>query len=305
MSLRSLVNRIAPTTISVLILGETGVGKEVLAESVHRASKRARAPFLKLNCAALSESLLESELFGHEKGAFTGAMATKPGLLETADGGTVFLDEIGELPLAIQVKLLRVIEERAVLRVGGLAPRAIDVRFIAATNRRLDDEIARGRFRQDLFFRLDGITLEIPPLRERTPEIAGLATSFIAATWTKLERPDPPPSLSACALARLEDHAWPGNIRELRNVIERAVLLCSGDAILPAHLGLDARPRRLASGTRPTMRTELATLERQRILDMLDACAGNQTHAARQLGLSRAAFVRRLELYRIPRPRKS
>src|SRR6185503_6105666 len=176
--LHRLVERIARGTINVLILGETGAGKEVLAERVQRLSPRARWPFLRLNCAALSETLLESELFGHERGAFTGAVTAKPGLLETAEGGTVFLDEAGELPMSIQVKLLRVIEERQVLRVGGLKPRPIDVRFIAATNRDLEVEVARGAFRQDLFFRLNGVTLVVPPLRDRVSEIEALARLF-------------------------------------------------------------------------------------------------------------------------------
>src|SRR5205823_4677188 len=190
--LRRLVERVAPGTISVLILGETGVGKEVLAETVHRESKRASKPFLKLNCAALSESLLESELFGHEKGSFTGALATKPGLLETADGGTVFLDEVGDLPLSMQVKLLRVLEERQVLRVGGLKPRPINVRFVSATNRDIEAEVGRGHYREDLFYRLNGVSLVIPPLRDRPEELEPLANEFIAASMRALGRSEGP-----------------------------------------------------------------------------------------------------------------
>ena len=234
--LRELVARIAASTIGVLILGETGVGKEVLAESLHRQSPRAAKPFLRLNCAALSDSLLESELFGHERGAFTGAVAQKRGLLETAEGGTVFLDEIGELPLTTQVKLLRVIEERTVTRVGGLAPRSLDVRFVAATNRDLEAEVARGTFRQDLFFRLNGITIVVPPLRERADEIEQLARAFIAVAARGREHP---PRLSRDAQARLMAYSWPGNIRELRNVIERAVLLAGDGEIAPRHLPLE------------------------------------------------------------------
>jgi len=233
---RELVGRIAASTISVLILGETGVGKEVLAEMVHRRSPRASKPFLRLNCAALSDSLLESELFGHERGAFTGAVAQKRGLLETANGGTVFLDEVGEMPLATQVKLLRVIEERMVTRVGGLAPKSLDVRFVAATNRDLEAEVARGTFRQDLFFRLNGISIVVPPLRERKEEIEKLAQSFVAAA--SRDRPNPP-HLSRETLARLIAYSWPGNIRELRNVIERAVLLAGDGEIAPRHLPLE------------------------------------------------------------------
>ncbi len=352
--LRRLVERIAPGTISVLVLGETGVGKEVVAESIHKASKRAAKPYLKLNCAALSDTLLESELFGHEKGSFTGAVGTKPGLLETADGGTVFLDELGEMPMPIQVKLLRVIEDRAVLRVGGLKPKSIDVRFVGATNRDLEAEIAKGTFRQDLYFRLNGISLVIPPLRERVDEIAGLARAFIASSWQKLERDDEvEPRLSAETLALLESYAWPGNIRELRNILERAALLCSDGVITPEHLpaermraqpatsypagaGYDlgapvARPvaspasseppRRVSrvstpapkrpeaappmKGTLPqNIKREIEALEKQRIIDALTECAGNQTHAARLLGISRATLVSRLDVYGIKRPRK-
>jgi two-component system, NtrC family, response regulator AtoC len=317
--LHRLVERVAQGTISVLILGETGVGKEVLAESVHRASKRSAQAFLKLNCAALSESLLESELFGHERGSFTGATGAKQGLLETADGGTVFLDEVGELPLAIQAKLLRVIEERAVLRVGGLKTKAIDVRFVAATNRDLEAEIARGTFRQDLYFRLNGVSLMIPPLRERIDEIAGLARAFVASSWQKLERDGAPPRLAPEALAMLEGYGWPGNIRELRNVIERAVLLSTDGAITPEQLPAERlrgtriaaappepdRPLARSTGTlADSVKKEVEAVEKQRILDALDQCAGNQTHAAKLLGISRATFVNRLDLYGIKRPRK-
>jgi len=303
--IRTLVEKIAPGTISVLVLGETGVGKEVLAESVHRASKRASQPFLKLHCAALSETLLESELFGHERGAFTGAVAAKQGLLETAHGGTVFLDEIGELPLTIQVKLLRVIEERAVLPVGGLVPRPIDVRFIAATNRDLEREVERGVFREDLYFRLSGVSIVVPPLRERVDEIAPLATSFVASVWRKLDREEPPPTLTREALALLESYAWPGNIRELRNFVERATLLCAGTAITPAHLPgerIAAKPNRRPLAE--TVRREVESVEKQQILDALADCAGNQTHAAKLLGISRATLVNRLNTYGIKRPRK-
>jgi DNA-binding NtrC family response regulator len=340
--LRVLVGRVAASTISVLILGETGVGKEVLAETLHRRSPRAAKPFLRLNCAALTDSLLESELFGHERGAFTGAIAQKRGLLETADGGTVFLDEVGELPMPTQVKLLRVIEERVVTRVGGLSPRSIDVRFVAATNRDLEAEVARGTFRQDLFFRLNGITIVVPPLRERADEIEQLAQTFIAAAARDRPRP---PSLSRDALARLLAYSWPGNIRELRNVIERAVLLAGDGDITPRHLPLEkmnapvtarvpsrsvvppplppapaAPPAPPAlppeAGTDawpvvrdptlppPALKEELEALERQRILDALERCAWNQTRAARILGLSRGVLMARLDQYGIARPRK-
>jgi DNA-binding NtrC family response regulator len=242
--LRALVEQIAASTISVLILGETGVGKEVQAETLHRLSPRTGKTFLRLNCAALSETLLESELFGHERGAFTGAVAQKRGLLETADGGTVFLDEVGELPLTTQVKLLRVIEERKVMRVGGLQARDIDVRFVSATNRDLEAEIARGTFRQDLFFRLNGVTVVVPPLRERPTEIEKLSHVFIAQATRDRPRP---PTLTQDALALLRSYSWPGNIRELRNVIERAVLLCGAGPISARHLPVEKMTATIAA----------------------------------------------------------
>ncbi|HET7505872.1 MAG TPA: sigma 54-interacting transcriptional regulator [Kofleriaceae bacterium] len=352
--LRRVIDRVAAGTLSVLLLGETGVGKEVLAELVHRRSPRKARPFLRLNCAAVTDSLLESELFGHEKGAFTGAVATKPGLLETANGGTVFLDEIGEISAALQVKLLRVLEERIVMRVGGLKGSPIDVRFVAATNRDLEQEIARGRFRQDLYYRLAGITLVIPPLRERVSEIVPLVQSFIANASTHSGRS---PQISREALALLEAYSWPGNIRELRNVVERAVLLCSDGVIRPEHLPLEkmqatypavragaaqavpvdlesaraeravrapdrgdrgdrgdpgdpADPADLIEPTLPAIDARgLDALypgdaERDRIVEALEVCRGNQTRAAAILGMSRRTLISRIERYGLPRPRK-
>ena len=330
--LYALAERVAGAPITVLLLGETGAGKEVLAEHIHRRSPRAQGPFLRLNCAALSESLLESELFGHEKGAFTSAGQAKQGLLETAEKGTVLLDEVGELPPSIQVKLLRVLEDRKVMRVGGLSPRPIDVRFLSATYRDLAAEVKRGAFREDLFFRLNGIALTIPPLRARTSEIAPLARAIADRTASALGRPAP--AFAPETLAALEVHRWPGNIRELRNVIERAVVLSGGDTLLPEHLLLDAaaapppvearpvtppveaRPAAApAEATAPAgavpsaegaggLRSELDAIERRRIVDALEQCAGNQTQAAALLGMPRRTFVARLSAYGIPRPRK-
>ncbi|WP_437623855.1 sigma 54-interacting transcriptional regulator [Sorangium sp. So ce1151] len=339
--LYALAERVAGAPITVLLLGETGAGKEVLAEHIHRRSPRAQGPFLRLNCAALSESLLESELFGHEKGAFTSAGQAKLGLLETAEKGTVLLDEVGELPPSIQVKLLRVLEDRKVMRVGGLSPRPIDVRFLSATNRDLAAEVKRGAFREDLFFRLNGIALTIPPLRARVSEIAPLARALAARTAGALGRRAP--AFAPETLAALEAHRWPGNIRELRNVIERAVVLSGGDTLLPEHLLLDAAaataletsaalpaappatphaappaashaaPPQAAdedagaarsSPSAGDLRSELDAIERRRIVDALEQCAGNQTQAAALLGMPRRTFVARLDAYGIPRPRK-
>jgi DNA-binding NtrC family response regulator len=305
-----LVERVAASTISVLITGETGVGKEVLAERLHKLSPRAAKPFLQLHCAALPEALLESELFGHEKGAFTGAEKAKPGLLETANGGTVFLDEIGELPASTQVKLLRVIETRQVLAVGALAPRPIDVRFLAATHRDLEAEIERGAFRQDLYFRLNGVALAIPPLRHRVPEIAPLARAFLRQNGERNDRL--PPGISDEALALLEAYAWPGNIRELRNVIERAALLCTGSSIEVSHLPAETmRTRRAPVEPAPlppppdTSEPDLDTdPERRRIREALAATGGNQTEAAKLVGVSRRTLINRMIAFDIPRPRK-
>ncbi|WP_437722142.1 sigma 54-interacting transcriptional regulator [Sorangium sp. So ce861] len=389
--------RAARSLISVLILGETGVGKEVLARTLHARSPRASGPYVELNCAALPPSLLESELFGHEKSAFTGASQARPGLLESAHGGTLFLDEIGELPLAFQAKLLRVLEDRKVLRIGGRTPRRIDLRFVAATNRDLEAEVARGVFRQDLYFRLNGISLVVPPLRERVAEIGPLADRFLAEACRQLEQRSAP-RLSPEALAVLEAYSWPGNVRELRNVIERAAVLCAADSVepadLPPHLtsggagplsgsapplsgpaplssaappsrgstpppappapppagpappsrgstppprgstpppaplappaGDAARarggpPGEGAEGAGPPaepptptphsdemerLRLEMRAVDRQRVLEALEQSAGNQTRAAKLLGVSLRTLINRIDAYGIPRPRK-
>jgi two-component system response regulator AtoC len=230
-----LITRGAATEITVLILGETGAGKEAMAETVHQRSPRREGPFLLLNCAALSETLLESELFGHEKGAFTGAHASKAGLLESTAGGTVFLDEIGELALGTQAKLLRVLEERSVMRVGATKARRIDVRFVTATNRDLTREVRAGRFRGDLYYRISGLVVRIPPLRERLTEIEPLARYFL--TEFSRQMGQPVPELSPGAIEALLGYAWPGNVRELKNVMERAALIAgSGAAITREHV---------------------------------------------------------------------
>jgi two-component system response regulator AtoC len=315
--LHALAERVAASDMTVLVLGETGVGKEVLAERIHRLSPRAAEPLLRLNCAALAESLLESELFGHEKGAFTGAGQAKPGLLETASGGTVFLDEIGDLSLGLQVKLLRVLEERQVRRVGGLRPRPIDVRFIAATHQDLEAAVEQGTFRADLFYRLSGVTLVVPPLRERLAEIEPIARALVTSACQRAGR-WPPPELTEPALELLRAYAWPGNVRELRNTMERAVLLCGDGPILPEHLPGDKMAAPLAppmaplppgGGARPladaaTLAAQRQASERQAIVEALRRCNGNQGQAAKELGIARRTLIRRLEAYKLPRPRK-
>ena len=338
LKLYALVDEIAPSPANVLVLGETGTGKDVLAHALHERSGRARGPFVGLNCASLPEMLLESELFGYERGAFTGAVTSKPGLLESAEGGSIFLDEIGEMPLATQAKILRVLEERTVHRVGGLKERTIDVRLIAATNRDLQKEIAESRFRADLFYRLNGLSLTIPPLRERQDEIGPFASHFLANAAGILNKPSP--RIGPEAMAVLEAYPWPGNIRELRNVVERAVLLCRDRTIAPEHLPpellgdrrvpakptpLTAPPSGPPSG-RPTgadfdgllahgtgelprqpdgqkLIDEVEQLERLRIVEALARCNGNQTRAALLLGITRRMLISRIERYNLPRPR--
>jgi DNA-binding NtrC family response regulator len=302
-----LADRVAVGDISVLVLGETGSGKELIAERIHDRSRRAGKPLVKLNCAAVPEQLIESELFGYEKGAFTGATGAKPGLLEEASGGSVFLDEIGELPAATQAKLLRVLEQREIWRVGALKAKPIDVRFIAATHRDLEAAIAAGRFREDLYFRLAGVTLQVPPLRQRPDELEPLVRFFTSRAAAGLGRPTP--RVSPAALALLRAYRWPGNIRELRNVIERATLLCDGE-IDVAHLPEDRMSRPAAapsaeSSPLDTVKSQAAQLEREAIEDALSRSSGNQTKAAKLLGISRRTLTNKLNLYNLARPRKS
>jgi two-component system, NtrC family, response regulator AtoC len=301
----TFVRNIAPSDACVLVLGETGVGKELLSRTIHELSGR-RGPLQQINCAALTESLVEAELFGHEKGAFTGAVQAREGLLEAANHGTVFLDEVGELPLGSQAKLLRVVEAREVIRIGGARPIPIDVRFVAATNRDLAAEVALGRFRRDLYFRLDGVTLYVPSLRERPGQIVPLALQFAAATAAKSNRPVQ--ALSHQVLAKLTAHDWPGNVRELKATIERAVLLAADKELLTAHIVLtrmDRSPTKALEAP-PTGAVDLTSeevAERDAILAALDACAGNQTRAAVRLGIGRSTLATKLSIYRIPRPR--
>ena len=318
-----LAARTAASDISVLILGETGVGKEVMAETIHRKSLRKDKPFLKLNCAALPEALLESELFGHERGAFTGAHAAKAGLLESTDGGTVFLDELGELPLGTQAKLLRVLEERVLLRLGANKPREINVRFVTATNRDLYKDARAGRFREDLYYRVSGMVLRIPPLRERLSEIEPLARHFLRAFCARTGSPEP--ILAPGAVRMLLGYSWPGNVRELRNVTERAALLTEGSVISEAHILLELEPsppqleevlellpyEEVESPTGvfntalPSPGSGTRDDERLRILRALELCGGNQTRAAESLSVSRRTLINRMIEFGLPRPRKN
>ena len=298
----SLVERIADTPMTVLILGETGVGKELVAEAIHRRSSRRERPLIKLNCAALPETLLESELFGYERGAFTGAERRKVGFFEAADGGTLFLDEIGEMPLSLQAKLLRVLERKVITRVGGTTEVATDARLIAATHRDLEAEVRAGRFRQDLMFRIGGFTLVVPPLRDRPGEVVALAEHF--ALTTAAEQGRSAPALSDGAREALASYAWPGNVRELRNAIERALVLC-GDTIEAADL--PEKLRDAGQRVRPVtpaadMRGHLAEVERAAIVAALEAEDQNQTRAARRLGLSRRALIYKMEKYGLKPP---
>jgi len=313
-----IIERVAPSEISVILGGETGVGKEVMAERIHARSARASGPLVRLHCAALPENLLESELFGYERGAFTGAVAPKPGLLESAERGTVLLDEIGELPPSIQAKLLRSLESRQVLRLGALRPRPIDVRFIAASHRDLEVLAVMGLFRADLLYRLNGITIVVPPLRTRPMEIPALARTFVADACARAGRP--PLEIADDVVALLSSYRWPGNVRELRNVVERAALLSEGNRIEVHHVsfgraGIDlpARPptvpapsfapppRHASSSADPPD----AAAERDRILDALTRTAGNQTEAAKLLGMTRRMLIYRLDQLGVARPRRA
>ncbi len=321
-----LLDLAAPTDISVLLLGETGVGKGFFAESLHNRSKRAGGPWLHLNCAALPENLLESELFGYERGAFTGATQSKQGLLEAASGGTVFLDEVGDLPMSTQGKLLIALERREVARIGALKPRPFDVRFISATNRALEADAERGAYRADLYYRLAGLPITVPPLRERRDEIASLAQVFLRQSSARIGRSLP--RLSARALNAMTAFDWPGNVRQLGTVIERALLWCT-DVIEPEHLMLGktaikgppppgeppashagalgtprAGPPVEPPPSQRSLREDVDAIERKRITEALDGCGGNQVRAAEMLGISRRTLINRMVQYGMPRPRK-
>jgi transcriptional regulator with PAS, ATPase and Fis domain len=292
---------IAKSHLPVLILGETGAGKEVMADRIHRASPRKDRPFVCLNCAAFPEALLESELFGHEKGAFTGAVQAKPGLIETANGGTLFLDEVGEMPPGAQATLLRALETKEVRRVGSVRPFSVDVRILSATNRDIDARVREGKFRQDLLYRLNGATIRVPPLRERRHEIVTLALDLLAKAAEKAGTSAP--AITPGAERALKVHPWTGNVRELRNVIERAFVVAEGHTIDVGHLMLGAAPSTQDDVPR-SLPAELGSIEREKIVSALASVNGNQTKAAAILGISRRALINRLEEYGLPRPRK-
>jgi two-component system, NtrC family, response regulator AtoC len=304
-----LAAKVARSPISILILGECGVGKDVLARSIHDGSARAARPYVAINCAAIPESLMAAELFGHDKGAFTGATTRRTGLLEAANGGTVFLDEIGDMPLSMQATLLRVIETREVRPVGVISARPIDVRFISATNKDLEDMVEREDFRRDLLHRINTMVIAVPPLRERVDEIAGLAQRFAEAAW-RLTGASGVPTISEEARSWLLRQPWPGNIRELKNVMERAVALADDPALSVAQLPIHDAPKRSPPSYDGGHRTPTVALvgssrwDRQRIVDALAVCHGNQTRAAALLGMPRRTFVSKLDQYSIPRPQK-
>jgi DNA-binding NtrC family response regulator len=296
----SLVEQVAPSSASVLLTGESGTGKELVARTIHNLSPRKNAAFVAINCSAIPETLMESELFGHEKGAFTGAAARRQGCFELANGGTLLLDEIAEMPTLLQAKLLRVLEERKVRRLGGAQEIPVDARVLAATNRDPHEAVRNGSFREDLLYRLNVITIELPPLRRRKEDLPLLAQHLITQLAEKHGRPAR--FLSAAALAALQSHHWPGNVREMRNVIERAVIICSGETIERHHLApypLDQRARARSEDTITLpVGTPIEEVERQMILRTLQKTDNNKTRAAELLQISLKTLHNKLRLYR-------
>jgi two-component system response regulator HydG len=292
-----LAEQVAPTDSTVLISGESGTGKEVIARYIHQNSSRADGPCLSINCGALPENLLESELFGHVKGSFTGAVRDKQGLFAAARGGSFFLDEVGEMPPSLQIKLLRVLQEREAIPVGATEPISVDVRIIAATNRELEEEIRRGAFRSDLFYRLNVIPIELPPLRERRDDIVLLIDYFLQRLAT--ERSAAPKALSSEALDAVMVYDWPGNVRELENALEHAAVLSSGDTIEPEHLPerITRRRKEPLVADRVLENPTLDAIERAYIMWVLQAEGGNKTRAAESLGIDPSTLYRKLSRY--------
>ncbi len=300
--LMKTIEEVASSNSTVMISGESGTGKELLAQAIHAKSRRSNLPFVKINCAAIPESLIESELFGHEKGAYTGAIKTRIGKFELANGGTLLLDEIGEMPLYAQSKLLRVLQEREITKIGGSDEIAIDVRIVCSTNRNLQEEVKKGTFREDLYYRLNVIPLEVPPLRERMADIEMLAQHFIGK-YNK-ENGFTVTGIKPEALTRLKSHAWPGNVRELENVVQRAVVFAKAGEISVEHLRLDggqkAPPGEAAAGLMPGM--SVAEAERILIIKTLEACGDNRTKAAELLNISIRTLRNKLHEYKLQDP---
>ncbi len=286
-----LVDRVAPTDSSVLVLGESGTGKELVARAIHDRSPRAGQAFVPIHCGALAREVLESELFGHEKGAFTGAVATKPGLIELADGGTLFLDEIGEMEPESQVKLLRVLETHAFFRVGGTRRRTVDMRLVAATNRDLAEAIKIGEFRQDLFYRINTITITLPPLRDRREDIRRLVEHFLEQNASYGRK-----HLSDAAMDCLERYEWPGNVRELQHAVQRALILSQGDQVQPGDLPEEVRGRGTSS---VSPGGSLEDMERQHIISTLRSVGGHRAKAATVLGIDPKTLYRKIQVYGI------
>ncbi|HVZ72973.1 MAG TPA: sigma-54 dependent transcriptional regulator [Polyangia bacterium] len=306
------LERIFDNDVSVCLFGQTGTGKELVARAIHERSARARGPFVAVNCAAIADSLLESELFGHERGSFTGAHALHRGCFEQAQGGTLFLDELGEMSSSVQVRLLRALQEKMIRRVGGSAEIKVDVRIIAATHRDLQADVESGRFREDLYYRLAVYPVQIPPLRERAGDIPLLVEHFLRRLAA--DRPQSPVLISADALDALMHHRWPGNVRELQNVVQRAALACDGKEVEMAHLPTELRSRLLPplpalpaavattidTSPRPQDIVPLRDLERREIMRAISATSGSVSEAARLLGLGRATLYRRLAEMNVP-----
>jgi DNA-binding NtrC family response regulator len=289
--------RIASTDATLLLQGESGTGKEMVARAIHSWSPRAEAPFVALNCAAMPDTLVEAELFGHERGAFTDARTSRAGVIEQAEGGTLFLDEIGEMPAAAQAKLLRVLQDKCVRRLGGNTPKEVNVRFIAATNRSLRDLVRERLFREDLYYRLDVMTLELPPLRERPEDIPLLADHFVQRFASAYARPAP--RLTAAALERLGVHAWPGNVRELENILHRAVIEATGAEIDVTHLALDTAPASVAGGASELAGRSWDAVEKELIMATLARVGGNRRRAAQLMGMGERTLRNRLREYRL------
>lgn len=293
------VARVSRSAATVLIRGESGTGKELIAKTIHDRSLRAKQQFVAVNCAAIPEALLESELFGHEKGAFTGAISRRIGRFERASGGTVFLDEIGDMSLPLQAKILRALQEREIERVGGSSPIAVDVRLIAATHRDLEHDVKAGRFREDLYYRLAVVTVQLPPLRARGEDLRLLAEHYVGQFAREYRRPVR--AISREAIGVLQAYKWPGNVRQLRNVIESAVLLADGELILPAHLPIDAAAAEAEALTQaaPATMVTLVDLERRHIEYVVSASGGQMNVAAEILGIHRNTLRRKLTEYGI------